>query len=327
MPAATMTVGLRPRPRPRHGPALRRLPIPVVPLALSALLHGALAAAVVVGALLWKTSQPRTYVVNLVPAVPAVGTPEAPPRPQPATPPRPPEPTPPPARTAPERPVVREAPRRPATPERPVVRDLPDRTPTPELPPPAHRELPTREMPLREVTRPPERPAPPALTRPGVKETPALPTPAPPPRPVEPPPPAVASATPPTPAPAARVPAPLPPPPVGRPTGSPQGSGTLSLDVGDFPFAWYLRTIQTKITERWAPPPGSREGQRVVVVFEIGRDGRASNLTLEKPSGNAAYDLAALRAVADASPFPPLPAEFKEPLLRVHLGFHYTDRG
>ncbi|HXG16779.1 MAG TPA: energy transducer TonB, partial [Calidithermus sp.] len=122
-------------------------------------------------------------------------------------------------------------------------------------------------------------------------------------------------------------PAPLPPPAVGRPTGSPQGAGALSLDVGDFPFAWYLRTIQSKITERWAPPPGSREGQTVVVVFEIGRDGRASNMAVEKQSGNPAYDLAALRAVADASPFPPLPAEFKEPLLRVHLGFHFTDRG
>jgi protein TonB len=101
----------------------------------------------------------------------------------------------------------------------------------------------------------------------------------------------------------------------------------LSLEVSDFPFAWYLRTIQDKITARWAPPPGSLEGQHVVVVFEIGRDGRASNVAVEKRSGNAAYDLAALRAVTDASPFPPLPAEFKEPLLRIHLGFHYTDRG
>lgn len=326
MPAATMTVGLRPRPRPRHGPALRRLPIPILPLALSALLHGLLATAVVLGALLWKTSQPKMYVVNLVPAVPAVGTPEPRPRPEPATPPRAPEPTPPPPRRVPERPVVREA---PAPPERPVVRDLPERSAPPELPPPSARDLPTREMPVREVTRPSERPAPPALTRPGIKETPPLPAPAPPPRPVAAPPPAVASSPPPTPAPApvARPPAPLPPPPVGRPTGSPQGSGALSLEVGDFPFAWYLRTIQTKITERWAPPPGSREGHHVVVVFEIGRDGRASNVALERPSGNVAYDLAALRAVADASPFPPLPAEFKEPLLRVHLGFHYTDRG
>lgn len=319
MPAATMTVGLRPRPRP--GPALRRLPVPVVPLALSALGHGLLAAAVLLGALLWKTSQPKTYVVNLVPAVPAVGTPEPRPRPEPAAPPRVVEPKPP-ARSVPERPVVREA---PAPPERPVARDLPQRSAPPELPPPSARDLPTREMPLREVTRPSERPAPPALTRPGIKETPPLPAPAPPPRPVASPPPAVASTPPPSPAPTARVPA--PPPPLGRPTGSPQGSGALSLEVGDFPFAWYLRTIQTKITERWAPPPGSREGQQVVVVFEIARDGRASNVALEKPSGNAAYDLAALRAVADASPFPPLPAEFKEPLLRVHLGFHYTDRG
>jgi TonB family protein len=315
MPAAAMTVGLRPR--PRHGPALRRLPIPFLPLALSAVAHGVFVGAVVLGALIWKANQPRTYVVNLVPAVPAIGTPQAPETRQ----------TPTPAPPAPRvtEPAPKPEPRR--APEPPVARELPDRTAARELPPPSIRDLPAREMPTREAPPLPERPSLPALPRAGVKETPALP----PPRPASPPPPrAVAPSPPPAPAPAptttaARVPA--PPPVAGRPTGSPQGSGALSLEVGDFPFAWYLRTIQGKIAERWTPPPGSREGQQVVVVFEIGRDGQASNVALEKRSGNAAYDLAALRAVTDASPFPPLPAEFKEPLLRVHLGFHYTDRG
>jgi len=43
------------------------------------------------------------------------------------------------------------------------------------------------------------------------------------------------------------------------------------------------------------------------VVFEIRRDGRLNVLTIDRSSGNAYYDQVALRAINDASPFPPLP--------------------
>jgi protein TonB len=59
-------------------------------------------------------------------------------------------------------------------------------------------------------------------------------------------------------------------------------------------------------------------------VFEIGRDGTVTGLKVEKSSGNALYDQAALRAITDATPLPPLPDDFKESSLRVHLGFNYS---
>ena len=49
---------------------------------------------------------------------------------------------------------------------------------------------------------------------------------------------------------------------------------------------------------------------------------------VENSSGDALYDRAALRAITDANPFPPLPAEFRESALLIHLGFDFTaDRG
>jgi hypothetical protein len=48
---------------------------------------------------------------------------------------------------------------------------------------------------------------------------------------------------------------------------------------------------------------------------------------VEKTSGDAAYDLAALRAVTAAHPLPPLPPEFKGSVIRVHFGFEYSGRG
>jgi TonB family protein len=134
--------------------------------------------------------------------------------------------------------------------------------------------------------------------------------------------------TPPTETPApevARAAAP-PPVPLGRRDGAVTGTGAMTLNVTDFPFAWYLGRVQAKVTERWSGK--ALPGQQPVAVFDISRDGQVSRLSIEKSSGNSYYDQAALRAIAEANPFPPLPAEFKEPSLRVHLGFNFSaERG
>ena len=93
-----------------------------------------------------------------------------------------------------------------------------------------------------------------------------------------------------------------------------------------FPFAWYLSRVQAKVTERWAGK--ALPGQQPVAVFEINRDGQVSRLAIERSSGNSYYDQAALRAITEANPFPPLPAEFPGQTLRVHLGFNFSaERG
>jgi len=273
---------------PGSDPALGRAPLPVSGLVLSLLFHGLLVAGVLVAGHVWRTSKPNAYVVNLVPAVAAVGSPKGQPRaPEPALPrtvdPAPPKPTPAPA--LPERETAR-APEKTAS--RPT--ELPDRTPAPR----ESAALPDRSLPTRTPT----------LPRPGEKELPR-----------------VASATPPPPS--ASVPSQAaPPPPRGLPTGSAQGVGAVTLNASDFPFAWYLRQVQSKISQRWEG--SARAGDQPQVVFEIGRDGKVTGLKVEKSSGNSLYDQAALRAITEATPLPPLPADFKDAFLRVHLGFNYS---
>ncbi len=278
---ATAVVALSLRSRPILGPALRRGRLPFGPLALSAVAHVAVIVGLWAGAAAWRASQPKTYVVNLVPSVAALGAPQS--RATPSLPSRPTEPPPPSPRTSPT--------------------DLPQREATRELPrpdPPAR--LPERAMPPRA----------PAIPRAGDKELPRPPE-----REL---PPAVATA-------AKPVVAPPPPPPLGRPGGSPQGTGRVSLSVADFPFAWYLQVIERKIQSSWRRPTGSREGQEAVAIFEISPDGQVRRVSIEKTSGDPVYDQAAVRAIMEANPFPPLPPEFKEPPLRVHLGFAVRDRG
>jgi TonB family protein len=119
-------------------------------------------------------------------------------------------------------------------------------------------------------------------------------------------------------------------PPLGRPGGSPTAApnSSVSLDAGNFPFAWYIRQMQQKIEEQWSNrPPLTRPDQPPVVRVEILRNGSIKPPTIEKSSGNSTYDRAALRAVMEASPFPPLPQEWPKSSLKVELGFIPSERG
>jgi TonB family protein len=93
--------------------------------------------------------------------------------------------------------------------------------------------------------------------------------------------------------------------------------------VSDFPFAWYLAAVHRKVTERWEGR--ALEGRQPVVTFEIARDGQVSNVAIKDSSGNPYYDRTAMRAIADAAPFPPLPGEFPGPSLRLHFGFSVSE--
>ncbi len=75
----------------------------------------------------------------------------------------------------------------------------------------------------------------------------------------------------------------------------------------DVDFGPYMADLQRRIKRAWFPPKGN-ESKRVVVIFKVHRGGELSNLRLEKSSGLAIADNAALKAVENAAPFRPLPA-------------------
>jgi TonB family protein len=254
-------------------------------------------------------------VVQLVPAVAALGSPrgavtappEVTPRPEPVAP----KPEPAPAKAPP--PVVKA----PSLPERPT----PPRVVAPAPPPLAAAVLPARERPREtftpsEPTPRPDRTHAAALPRFDQRETPVLPvataTPTSNPLPA----PIVAKAAPPTAASGA------PPRALGRADGSPRGAGLVTVD-GDFPWAWYIAAIQRKISEQWQEK--ALPGPQPTIVFEIGRDGQLlpGQLAVEKSSGNTRYDRTALAAIEAARPFPPLPADFQHALLRINVSFAY----
>lgn len=111
--------------------------------------------------------------------------------------------------------------------------------------------------------------------------------------------------------------------PLGVEVGVGTGDGTgIAVDGANFPFSYFLMAIERRVSDNWfsAVSEGAT-GLTCVVYFRLNRDGSASDVRLEKSSGNAYFDRAAMRAVKSATPFPPLPKAFTEAFLGIHFTF------
>ena len=110
---------------------------------------------------------------------------------------------------------------------------------------------------------------------------------------------------------------PPPAPAVGVPVG---GAGVVGLEGGDFPYTIYIDRMKTLIGSRWFRPQVGA-GPTTTVHFVIERDGTLRDARIETESGNPTFDRAALRAVLESSPLPPLPFGYTGNYLGVHLSF------
>lgn len=99
------------------------------------------------------------------------------------------------------------------------------------------------------------------------------------------------------------------------------GAEGVRLDVQNFCCPEYLQTMVQRIRQSWNSNQGA--SGEVWVKFTIRRDGMLTLVEVETPSGQAMLDLESRRAVLMTRQLPPLPREFTEPHLTVHLGFTY----
>jgi TonB family protein len=71
-------------------------------------------------------------------------------------------------------------------------------------------------------------------------------------------------------------------------------------------FGPYMAELQRRIKRHWLPP-SDPQSKRVTARFTISSNGALSNLRLSIPSGSSIADQAALKAISNTAPFPPLP--------------------
>lgn len=105
-------------------------------------------------------------------------------------------------------------------------------------------------------------------------------------------------------------------------------TSTAEIEATDFPYAWYLNLLRTKIGEAWDPPASrllAGRANQVIIRFHLGRDGSVSDVEVEVVSGAPGLDSSARRAVDRAQPFPPLPEGYPEDSVEIAVRFTVSE--
>ncbi|MBI5573638.1 MAG: TonB family protein [Elusimicrobia bacterium] len=113
---------------------------------------------------------------------------------------------------------------------------------------------------------------------------------------------------------------------LGSGTGVGEGFGTgIGVDAGNFPYMGYVNILRNKVAQNWNPEPyPSSSPKKVLVYFKILKDGKVDNLTVKESAGVSFIDRAAIRAITNSAPFPPLPAGYSDDYLGVYFMFELS---
>jgi outer membrane biosynthesis protein TonB len=121
---------------------------------------------------------------------------------------------------------------------------------------------------------------------------------------------------------------------MGAPSRHPGNVGGFDIlsDTMGVDFGPYLTRLKYLIEHAWWPlipeearPPLNKKGV-TMIRFRIGKDGSLQVMNLDGRSGTTSLDRAAWGGVTGASPFPPLPTQFKGPYLEIRGAFLYNLR-
>lgn len=111
-------------------------------------------------------------------------------------------------------------------------------------------------------------------------------------------------------------------PMVRQPGSGGVGVGTDS-PLGDR-FGAYAAEVQRRIASKWSTADvdsGLRTAPPTKVQFTILHDGSVKDIRVVESSGNVALDLSAQRAIYDARPLQPLPAQYERDRVRIEFWF------
>ena len=103
-------------------------------------------------------------------------------------------------------------------------------------------------------------------------------------------------------------------------------STEISLNTLDYKFHSYYLALKRKIELVWEYPYAARRAGiqgRLLIRFIINQDGSLASVNILRTSGSPLLDQEAIRAIRNASPFPPLPARMHTRTLTVTATFEY----
>jgi TonB family protein len=107
----------------------------------------------------------------------------------------------------------------------------------------------------------------------------------------------------------------------------PGGPGYGAGGLANFPYTYYLNIITDRVSSNWFSSlvdPGLSGNFQTIIYFRIEKSGQVSDVKIEQSSGVTPLDLSAVRAVKASAPFPPLPREYEDAYLGIHLIFEHS---
>lgn len=107
------------------------------------------------------------------------------------------------------------------------------------------------------------------------------------------------------------------------------GTGGSSFGAGGSfggKYAWYVEGVQRRISSNWlisAVDPYVQRAPRVIVTFDILRDGSITNIQVIKSSGVVSVDRSSVRAIRESSRLPSLPSDYTGRRVSVEFFFDF----
>jgi protein TonB len=107
--------------------------------------------------------------------------------------------------------------------------------------------------------------------------------------------------------------------------GQPEQDAQISFDSKGVDFGWWLRRFVTHVKSNWFIPQMAQiTPGRVVITFNVHRNGFITDIEVIKTSGHRALDQAAVNALRTSSPTVALPPEYPDDKAFFTVTFLYN---
>ena len=113
-----------------------------------------------------------------------------------------------------------------------------------------------------------------------------------------------------------------------NPQGGVEDPGsTIQFDTKGVEFGPWIRRFVAQVRRNWFIPHAAMSFRgRVVVTFNIHKNGRITDVAIAAPSNIDAFNRAALQAIVGSNPVEPLPPEYPDPMAFFTVTFYYNEQ-
>ena len=108
--------------------------------------------------------------------------------------------------------------------------------------------------------------------------------------------------------------------------GASDPGATIQFDTKGIDFGPWIRRFVARVKRNWFIPQAAMTFRgRVVIQFNIHKDGRITDVVVAGPSSIDAFNRSAFNAILGSNPVEPLPPEYPDPVAAFTVTFFYNE--